>query len=104
MLASEAFDHKTNEGPDWSQARCRDGSGATTALFFSDEIPDIRRAKTICLDCSLLETCLAGAIERREPAGVWGGELFAEGRILTHKRKRGRPPKGGPVEGIALSA
>lgn len=104
MLASDAFDHHTEEEPDWDQACCRDGSGTTTKLFFSDEIPDIRRAKTICRDCSLVEPCLAGAIERREPAGVWGGELFADGRILTQKRKRGRPPKNRPVEGIALTA
>lgn len=104
MFASEAFDHRSEKEPDWDQACCRDGSGATTKLFFSDEIPDIRRAKAICRDCRLAEVCLAGAIERREPAGVWGGELFADGRILTHKRKRGRPPKNRPMESIALTA
>jgi hypothetical protein len=24
---------------------------------------------------------------------VWGGQLFANGKILAQKRKRGRPPK-----------
>ena len=33
------------------------------------------------------------AIERREPWGVWGGELFANGKVLANKRRRGRPPK-----------
>ena len=39
------------------------------------------------------EQCLAGALERREPWGVWGGELFANGKVLAQKRRRGRPPK-----------
>ena len=34
-----------------------------------------------------------GAIERGEPWGVWGGQLFFNGKILAQKRKRGRPPK-----------
>ena len=28
------------------------------------------------------------------PTGVWGGQIFDQGRIVTHKRSRGRPPKG----------
>ena len=36
---------------------------------------------------------LAGALERREPWGVWGGQLFLNGRLLAVKRRRGRPPK-----------
>ncbi len=97
-------DDDLDDQPDWDQALCRDGSGATTRLFFSDEIPDIRAAKTICLECELAGPCLAGALERREPFGVWGGELLGDGRILTQKRKRGRPPKHRPVEGIQLTA
>lgn len=30
----------------------------------------------ICRRCPLREACLAGALERDEPAGVWGGETF----------------------------
>ena len=35
--------------------------------------------------------CLEGAISRAEPAGVWGGELFEDGRVIAKKRKAGRP-------------
>src|SRR5579875_3538069 len=35
----------------------------------------------------------AGAVERREPWGVWGGELFLRGEIVPRKRPRGRPRK-----------
>ncbi len=106
MFASEVLDdvNEPLEVTDWDEALCRDASGTMTLLFFSDEIPDIRRAKMICLGCRLADPCLAGALERREPAGVWGGELFANGRILTQKRKRGRPPKHRPAESIQLTA
>ena len=87
----------TAEDLDWSLASCRDRPGLT-ALFFSELIPDINEAKAICRDCALLEACLHGAIVRREPAGVWGGQLFVSGRIVAHKRARGRPPKVRPPE------
>jgi WhiB family redox-sensing transcriptional regulator len=35
--------------------------------------------------------CLAGALERGEPWGVWGGELLQNGVITAGKRPRGRP-------------
>ncbi|HMK96082.1 MAG TPA: WhiB family transcriptional regulator [Acidimicrobiales bacterium] len=81
----------------WEDAACRDGSGSLTGLFFSDEIADIEVAKAICSTCSLVEPCLKGALERREAAGVWGGQLFADGQVVAFKRKRGRPPKAAPV-------
>jgi hypothetical protein len=39
-------------------------------------------------------------MERREPFGVWGGELFAHGHLVAQKRRRGRPPKNRPAEVI----
>jgi WhiB family redox-sensing transcriptional regulator len=93
-----------DSGPDWSDARCRDGSGAAADLFFSDQIPEIALAKAICSDCPYRTACLEGAIERREPWGVWGGQLFVDGRILAQKRKRGRPPKNSRQEQVSLSA
>jgi Transcription factor WhiB len=77
----------------WEDAACRDGEGALTSLFFSDEIPDIELSKAICSTCPLVEPCLRGALARREPVGVWGGQLFADGVVIPRKRKRGRPPK-----------
>jgi hypothetical protein len=38
--------------------------------------------------------CLTEALERREPTGVWGGQIIDKGQIVTHKRPRGRPRKG----------
>ena len=77
----------------WADAACRSGDGSLGGLFFSEELQDIARAKTICSECPVIAPCLEGALERREPWGVWGGQLFLNGRILTTKRRRGRPPK-----------
>ncbi|KOT79184.1 DNA-binding protein, partial [Streptomyces rimosus subsp. rimosus] len=35
--------------------------------------------------------CLAGAKDRREPWGVWGGELLVQGIVVPRTRPRGRP-------------
>lgn len=78
---------------DWAKARCRDGNGTLTHLFFSDEPIDTARAKAICGKCRLAETCLSNALERQEPWGVWGGQLLVNGQVVLNKRPRGRPPK-----------
>ena len=74
-------------------ARCADGHGTMTGLFFSDNVVDIARAKAMCGLCPLQASCLAGALEREEPWGVWGGELLSGGRVIANKRPCGRPPK-----------
>jgi len=76
-----------------SYARCADGNGTLTHLFFSDDEFDIARAKAICGKCGLAPSCLADAIDRVEPYGVWGGHLVIEGVVVAVKRGRGRPPK-----------
>ena len=77
----------------WRQlARCRDGQGTLTELFFSEQLDDIARAKEFCAECPVKAPCLSGALARREPWGVWGGQLVWKGRVLAQKRRRGRPP------------
>ena len=76
-----------------AKARCRDGHGTLTHLFFSEDLYDIARAKAICTKCQVSALCLSAALERQEPWGVWGGQLLLNGRIVTNKRPRGRPPK-----------
>ncbi len=83
------------------EARCRDGSGQLTALFFSEQLDDIARAKAICGGCPVREPCFEGALARHEPYGVWGGRLFYKGKVLAFKRPRGRPPKNPRVTMIA---
>ncbi|HET6909697.1 MAG TPA: WhiB family transcriptional regulator [Mycobacteriales bacterium] len=62
-------------------------------LFFAESPADVERAKALCIDCPLRANCLAEALERREPWGVWGGELVLQGVVVPRKRPRGRPRK-----------
>lgn len=62
-------------------------------LFFADSPADLEYAKTLCQGCPLRAGCLAGALERREPWGVWGGEVVEHGIVVARKRPRGRPRK-----------
>jgi WhiB family redox-sensing transcriptional regulator len=62
-------------------------------LFFADSPAELRRAKALCHDCPVRAACLAGALHRGEPWGVWGGELFDRGLVIADKRPRGRPRK-----------
>jgi WhiB family transcriptional regulator, redox-sensing transcriptional regulator len=62
-------------------------------LFFAELPQDVELAKAMCRGCRLRLACLASALERREPWGVWGGELLLNGTIVPRKRPRGRPRK-----------
>jgi WhiB family redox-sensing transcriptional regulator len=62
-------------------------------LWFAEAPADLERAKALCQYCPALRACLSGALERREPWGVWGGEIFERGAIVARKRPRGRPRK-----------
>jgi len=62
-------------------------------LFFAETPQDVEQAKAMCRGCGARIACLAGALERREPCGVWGGELLMRGAIVPRKRPRGRPRK-----------
>ncbi len=102
MLAEWIAEQVSGESPDedeavdWSRAACRTDTVEMLALFFSEQLDDIARAKAICATCDIRAVCLTGALQRREPWGVWGGQLFLNGKVLAFKRKRGRPPKNAP--------
>ena len=62
-------------------------------LWFAERPADLEQAKALCMDCPIRRECLASALEREEPWGVWGGEIFERGAIVARKRPRGRPRK-----------
>src|SRR5256714_12163783 len=62
-------------------------------LWFADAPAELELAKSLCGDCRVRVECLAGAVERQEPWGVWGGEIFERGAVVPRKRPRGRPRK-----------
>jgi len=59
-------------------------------LWFAESPQDVEFAKALCKDCPVRALCLDSALERREPWGVWGGELFLQGVVIPRKRPRGR--------------
>jgi len=69
-------------------------------LWFAESPAELELAKSLCGDCPVRLECLAGAVERAEPWGVWGGEIFERGVVVPRKRPRGRPRK----EDVALDA
>ena len=107
MFAIEEFQHRAS--PTGTRTG-RQRHFALTApawlveLFFSEQLDDIAAAKAFCQGCPVKDPCLAGALERREPWGVWGGELFVNGKVVAQKRKRGRPPKDPSRSGTACRA
>lgn len=62
-------------------------------LFFAERPAELERAKALCVDCPARSACLAAALTRAEPWGVWGGEIFDQGIVIVRKRPRGRPRK-----------
>ena len=62
-------------------------------LWFAESPADVEFAKSLCGQCPALAECFAGALDRQEPWGVWGGQLFIQGVVVARKRPRGRPRK-----------
>lgn len=76
--------------PAWTGLPCQEHAAD---LWFAELPHEVEEAKALCQTCPLRSECLAGALERREPWGVWGGELVLQGIVVPRKRPRGRPRK-----------
>lgn len=66
-------------------------------LWFSNDPTDIQAAKAVCRRCPVSDRCLAGAVERDERWGVWGGldlnrdlDVNARRKILRKERRAKR--------------
>jgi WhiB family redox-sensing transcriptional regulator len=73
-------------------------------LFFAESPQDVEQAKAMCRGCRARLACLADALEREEPWGVWGGELLMSGTVVPCKRPRGRPRKDFVTTRASVSA
>ncbi|MEU4703411.1 WhiB family transcriptional regulator [Nonomuraea dietziae] len=70
-----------------ARAACRDED---PDMFFpiAPELPDEDEAKAVCRSCRVRSECLAEALQRREPYGVWGGLAERERRLVGRARAR----------------
>ena len=71
-------------------ALCRD---TDPELFFpvgttGTALVQIERAKQVCLECTVQQTCLEFALQGREKEGVWGGATEKERRRILRQRRR----------------
>ena len=73
-----------------------------TDLWFAEAPAELELAKALCGDCPVRVECLAAALDRQEPWGVWGGEIFERGAVVPRKRPRGRPRKEDVARDAAL--
>jgi WhiB family transcriptional regulator, redox-sensing transcriptional regulator len=89
-MSTTVLDAPSGVGVDEEQLPCHRES---PELFFAESPSDVELAKALCGPCPVREECLAGALERREPWGVWGGQLLLQGVVIPRKRPRGRPRK-----------
>lgn len=90
MTLSALHDLKSDAEANGDLIPCRENDAE---LWFAERPEDVEFAKALCTTCPALEQCLAGALERHEPWGVWGGQLFIQGVVVARKRPRGRPRK-----------
>lgn len=81
-----------------------------SAMFFCDSVADARTlgftsiadvqhhvAQKYCQGCPSRMVCFLGAIERKEPAGIWGGVSFPDGYKALQRAVRAEWPKTADV-------
>lgn len=77
-------------------------------LFFAEAPADVEAAKAVCGACPVREQCLADALDRKEPWGVWAGSCSSPARSWrasaravvpgrTPRRSRPEPPPPAPT-------
>jgi len=65
---------------DWCLAECN----GLTDLFFSEYLPDKRKAQKICFDCPIMDACHQYAMDARITHGIYGG-IVASQRVLMYR-------------------
>ena len=70
----------------WRQhAACR---GLDPEIFYPGDEGEVERAKEVCGQCAVRDTCLEHALGSRERDGVWGGATEKERRRIIRQRRR----------------
>ena len=82
-----------SSGQTVAQARAIPCRADDPDLWFAESPAQLEQAKALCVSCPIQQICLTAALDRGEPWGVWGGEIFEQGVVIARKRPRGRPRK-----------
>lgn len=56
---------------------------ADPETWFASDSDHLSYAAAKCDRCPIKRSCLEGALQRREPIGMWGGVVFKEGRPIS---------------------
>lgn len=56
-------------------------------LFFPNNVHDSRKARAICLGCSVVDLCRDIAIPRADLLGIWGGMTEAQRQKARKEQK-----------------
>lgn len=67
------------------QAACR---GLDPEIFYPVSEEEAERAKEVCGQCAVQQSCLEHALGSRERDGVWGGATEKERRRIIRQRRR----------------
>ena len=77
--------HDPDSATAWmAEGNCRLHPPAT---FFPSDGVGVDKARKICRDCPVLDTCLDYALEERIDHGVWGGCSERERRRILKRRR-----------------
>jgi len=66
-------------------AACRTPAVSSEIFFpisYAGYSPEVKQAKAVCFACPASSACLAYALDRVEPEGIWGGLTPQERRTL----------------------
>ncbi|MGC5012576.1 WhiB family transcriptional regulator [Streptosporangium sp. DT93] len=75
----------------WTQAACRAADIDSESFFplsYAAGNPQVQAAKAVCRSCPIRSACLAYALRRGEPEGIWGGLTPRERRDIRDKTRQ----------------
>lgn len=79
--------------PKWMRdANCKDYE---TNLFYPapGDVDKLRKAKSICAECSVRHQCLDFALSTNERFGIWGGKSARERSLILRAQRLLRRPE-----------